>query len=36
MNDEISIFVRILKKIGIELELIENYPWIYLRSINGN
>ena len=37
MNDETSfIFVRRLKKIGIELELIGNYPWIYLRSVNGN
>lgn len=25
-----------LKKIGIEIELVGNYPWIYLESVNGN
>lgn len=25
-----------LKKIGIEVQLFGNYPWIYLDSINGN
>jgi len=24
-----------LKLIGIEIELVGNYPWIYLNSING-
>lgn len=28
-------FSNRLKKLGIETELIANYPWIYLRSING-
>lgn len=28
-------FVRRLKKIGIEIELIGNYPWIYLDKVNG-
>ena len=36
MNDKIKIFVERLKKIGIEIELHGNYPWIYLHSVNGN
>jgi hypothetical protein len=28
-------FVHKLKRIGIEVELIGNAPWIYLRSVNG-
>ncbi|ALM62017.1 hypothetical protein AXI64_gp025 [Vibrio phage qdvp001] len=28
-------FSNRLKKLGIEIELVANYPWIYLRSING-
>lgn len=28
-------FSNRLKKLGIETELVANYPWIYLRSING-
>lgn len=35
-DDQISIFVRRMKRIGIELQLIGNYPWIYLDSVNGN
>jgi len=29
-------FIRRLKRIGIEVELAANYPWIYLTTINGN
>lgn len=25
-----------LQKIGIELTLVGNYPWIYLHKVNGN
>jgi len=25
-----------LKKINIEIELIGNYPWVYLHKVNGN
>ncbi len=25
-----------LKKVGIEIELISNIPWIYLHKVNGN
>lgn len=28
-------FVNRLNKIGIKIELIGNYPWIYLDKING-
>jgi|GEM_PF-1161507 len=28
-------FVRRLKAIGIKVELARNYPWLYLRSVNG-
>jgi len=31
----ISSFVMRLKKLGIEIELISNYPWLYLDKING-
>jgi len=28
-------FIERLKKIGIEVELVGNYPWIYIDKING-
>jgi hypothetical protein len=28
-------FVTRLEKIGITVELVGNYPWIYLRKVNG-
>lgn len=34
--DEIEIFFNRMKKIGIELELTGNIPWIYLKSVNSN
>jgi hypothetical protein len=34
--NEVTIFINRLKKIGIELELAGNYPWIYLEKVNGN
>jgi hypothetical protein len=33
--DKIEIFIKRLKKIGIEIELSGNLPWIYLDKING-
>ena len=33
--NEIEIFVDRLKKIGIEVELVGNFPWIYLDKVNG-
>jgi hypothetical protein len=34
--NEIDIFVNRLKKIGVEVELVGNIPWIYLNKVNGN
>ena len=34
--NEIEIFVNRLNKIGIEVELVANIPWIYLNKVNGN
>lgn len=34
--NEVTKFRERLKKIGIELELEGNAPWIYLKSVNGN
>lgn len=34
--NEIQVFINRLKKIGIELELSGNIPWIYLDKVNGN
>ena len=34
--NEIEVFINRMKKIGIELELEGNVPWIYLKSVNGN
>jgi hypothetical protein len=33
--DKLTIFVERLKKININLELVGNYPWIYIDKING-
>ena len=33
--DKITIFVERLQKIGIELKLSANYPWVYIDYING-
>ena len=33
--DKIETFINRLKKIGIEIELINNFPWIYITKING-
>jgi hypothetical protein len=33
--DEVLIFTERLKRLGIEVELLANYPWIYLDKING-
>lgn len=34
--DEIQILINRMKRIGIELELSANVPWIYLEKVNGN
>lgn len=34
--DKIQIFKNRLSKIGIEINLTGNFPWIYLDTVNGN
>lgn len=34
-KDKLGIFVERMKKIGIEVTLAANVPWIYLDTING-
>lgn len=34
-NERIKSFVERLKRIGIEIKLSGNYPWIYVTEING-
>jgi hypothetical protein len=33
---ELDIFIKRLKKIGIEVTLWSNFPWIYLATVNAN
>ena len=33
--DKLTIFIDRLKKIGLDLKLVSNYPWIYIDTING-
>jgi len=33
--NRISLFVKRLEKIGIKVELIGNFPWVYLDKVNG-
>jgi hypothetical protein len=33
--DKLTILVNRLKKIGIEITMFGNYPWIYLDTVNG-
>lgn len=33
---DLNKFVERLKKIGIDIKLSSNYPWIYLDTVNGN
>jgi len=34
-TDKLAVFVERLKKIGIEVKLSGNFPWVYLSEING-
>ena len=34
-EDKITIFINRLQKVGIEVKLFGNYPWIYIDYING-
>ena len=33
---KLDVFVKRMKKLGIKIELMGNYPWIYIRSVDGN
>lgn len=33
--NRIDVFISRLRKIGIEVKLFGNYPWIYIDEING-
>ncbi len=35
-RDPLSTLVERMRRIGIEIELMGNYPWIYLLKVNGN
>jgi hypothetical protein len=34
-KEKLGIFIQRMKKIGIEVTLIGNVPWIYIDTING-
>jgi hypothetical protein len=34
--EKLDIFVKRLNKINIQVQLIGNFPWIYLDKVNGN
>ena len=36
MMKKLDVFMVRMKKLGIDLKLSGNYPWIYLDSVNGN
>lgn len=36
MEDNLKTFINRLKKININVELVSNYPWVYIYKINGN
>lgn len=35
LTNKLEIFINRLNKIGIQIKLSSNYPWIYIDSING-
>jgi hypothetical protein len=35
MMDILEVFIKRLDRIGIKIELVGNYPWIYIDKING-
>lgn len=34
-TNKLKIFINRMKKIGIDIKLAMNYPWIYIDEING-
>ena len=35
MRDKVTVFVDRMKKLGIDVKLTTNYPWVYIEEING-
>ncbi len=35
MKNKLTIFVDRMKKLGIDIKFVVNYPWIYIDEING-
>ena len=35
MEDKLTIFIKRMKKLGIEIKLASNFPWVYIHEING-
>ena len=35
MENNLSVFIKRLKKLGIEIEIFANYPWLYLEKVSG-
>jgi len=33
---KLDVFVERMKKLNIDVQLVGNYPWIYIQSVNGN
>ncbi len=33
--DKLTIFIDRMSKLGIDVKLVSNYPWIYIDTING-
>jgi hypothetical protein len=34
--EKLNVFIRRMKKLGIHVQLVGNYPWIYIDNVNGN
>lgn len=34
-TDKLTIFINRLRKLGVDIKLVGNYPWIYIDTING-
>ena len=32
---KLDVFMQRMKKIGMDIQLVGNYPWIYINQING-
>lgn len=32
---KIDVFIERMRKVGVKIELVGNFPWIYLNKVNG-